>query len=365
MKITQFVGTRPELIKLAPLVWAADEDPRVHIKTVFTGQHFELVDKLAGLLDIPFDAPSVVKLEESTVPKKLASLINFCSDNLCAHRPDFVIVQGDTLSAAAASLAASFLRIPVAHIEAGLRSYDINNPWPEEQLRKVISHIATVHFAPTANAVQNLLREGINKESIYLVGNTIIDSVVRILGDSRRQPSHNHKYGVLTMHRREMLLNNSVSDIIRAVEEVAIRFGLRFYFPVHPTPELRRQLDMIPHKNFIDILNPIDYPEFISMLAGSELVITDSGGIQEEVTYLKKPTICLRDTTERPEAVAAGSVVLCGSRPSSIVSIAEKLLSKDNNNIDKFAFGSGRASFEILDVMRSLQQSTPGSSGFA
>lgn len=353
MKIIQFIGTRPELIKLAPVHWAARDLPGLSFTSYFTGQHVELVSHLASELDVHFRLLAGERVPEGSLPDKIASIIVRAGHVIADEQPDMVIVQGDTMSAFACAVAASYSRVAVAHVEAGLRTFDRMAPWPEENLRRQLTQIADVHFAPTEVARQNLLGEGVAPHAIHVVGNTVIDAVCHILeSPGAKEPSlpdNGRKFGVLTMHRREMLLEKGASNILDCVKEVAEKLAISFVFPVHPSPMLRQQISGSEAGSYLTLVDPVEYPTFIRMLRMADLVITDSGGIQEEATFLKIPTICLRNVTERPEAVASGAVKLVGAHPASLIEPAAEALNMDRDSIAHTAFGSGHAARQILE----------------
>lgn len=352
MKIIQFIGTRPELIKLAPLHWAARDVPGLSFTSYFTGQHVELVSHLAAELDVDFRLLADERVPDGSLPDKIASIIARAGRIIADEQPDMVIVQGDTMSAFACAVAASYSRVAVAHVEAGLRTFDRMAPWPEENLRRQLTQIADLHFAPTEMARQNLLAEGVAPQTIHVVGNTVIDAVRHILdspgAEEPSRPDSDRKFGILTMHRREMLLENGASNILDCVRNVAEKLAISFVFPVHPSPMLRQQISGSKASSHLTLVDPVEYPTFIRMLRMADLVITDSGGIQEEATFLRVPTICLRSVTERPEAVASGAVTLVGAHPASLLEPAIEALNLDRSSIVHTAFGSGHAARQIL-----------------
>ncbi|MEH3147758.1 MAG: UDP-N-acetylglucosamine 2-epimerase (non-hydrolyzing) [Methylobacterium frigidaeris] len=353
MKIFQFIGTRPELIKLAPIEWAARNFPELTLSSYFTGQHVELVEQLASELDINFRLFTNPSASDASLSDKVSSILAASGRLIADERPDLVIVQGDTASALACALAASCNRVPVAHVEAGLRSFDRTAPWPEENLRRQLTQIADVHFAPTDLARENLIAEGVSDSAIRVVGNTVIDSVRAILANSSAQVdtrwTTGRKIGILTMHRREMLMEKGAPNIIECVRELSEKLDISFIFPVHPSPVLRQQLESSEFGSYIKLVDPIQYPDFIRMLHTADLVVTDSGGIQEEATFLKIPTLCLRGVTERPEAVSSGAVSLVGSHPPSLVPAAVAALARDRETIRNTVFGTGDSAERILD----------------
>lgn len=353
MKILQFIGTRPELIKLAPLHWAARDVPGLSFASCFTGQHLELVSGLAAELEIEFRLLAGERVPEGSLPDKIASIVARAGQVVAEERPDMVVVQGDTISAFACAVAASYSRVAVAHVEAGLRTFDRMAPWPEENLRRQLTQIADLHFAPTEVARRNLLNEGVAEPSIHVVGNTVIDAVRHILEkpgtEAPARPDRARRFGILTMHRREMLLENGASNILECVNEVAETLGVSFVFPVHPSPLLRQQISGSRAGSHLTLVDPVEYPAFIRMLRMADLVITDSGGIQEEATFLKIPTICLRSVTERPEAVSSGAVKLVGAQPASLIEPATEALAMDRSGIAHTVFGSGHAARQILE----------------
>lgn len=331
-------GTRPEAIKLAPLVRVLERSPRLEPVICVTGQHREMLDQMLGFFglrpahDLALMRPEQDHLElGSRIVQRLGPVLE-------RERPDAVIVQGDTTTTYNAALAATHLRIPCAHVEAGLRTFDANDPFPEELNRRRTTRLATWHLAPTPRARQNLLLEGIAPERIAVTGNTIVDALrhlVTALGDgddklpsaAREALRDGRRLLLVTVHRRENF-GARLEGICGALRRLADRHAdVTILFPVHPNPAVRdpvhRRLSDHPR---IALTPPLDYPAFVALMRRAYLVLSDSGGVQEEAPSLGVPVLVLRDTTERPEGVEAGAAAIVGASEARIVSAAEKLL---------------------------------------
>lgn len=341
-------GTRPEAIKLAPLIQALDKFPEIETVCISTQQHSSLLstalEASSVATDLEIDAPDRTSVQTlvSSIALGLESPIAEC---------DAVIVQGDTVSAFAGALAGFLQKIPVIHLEAGLRTSTLLSPHPEEGLRRAISHITSFHLAPTQGARQNLESEGIPPTSIVVTGNTSIDAIKEQLVKAQiKNPvadTRNRKYCVVTVHRRENW-GIPMQRIAQAISQLATKFpDVDFLCPLHPNPLVRSVFDKLPTQNNLVVMDPISHDEFVSMLAGSEVIFSDSGGIQEETTVLGIPIVILRDETERPEVIASGLGFIAGTDSSAIVNIGTHLLKL--RLAHKFAptesspFGDGRA----------------------
>jgi UDP-N-acetylglucosamine 2-epimerase (non-hydrolysing) len=363
-------GTRPEAIKLAPLIEELKRNPSFTVRVCVTGQHREMLAQVLRLFEIMPDADLDLMRPDQELADVAAAILSQMRDVLRTMAPDVVVVQGDTTSAFAAGLAAFYAGIDVAHVEAGLRSGDPFAPWPEEVNRRLLSVVARFHFAPTEEARQNLLREGTDPARIHVTGNTVVDAlnkaVARIAGDHALRERLAEEFSFLdpgrrlilvTGHRRESF-GAGFESICGALEEIGRERGeVEIVYPVHLNPNVRRPVHRILGRSErVHLIEPVDYLSFVHLMTRSDFILTDSGGVQEEASTLGKPVLVMRDTTERPEAVAGGNVRLIGTRHAEIVSEARLLLrdpahratmSRPSN-----AFGDGRASARIAEVLR-------------
>ena len=360
-------GTRPEAIKLFPVIYTLREHTNVRISVLVTGQHRAMLDQVLAIADISPDIDLNVMLPNQTLDGLTARLLLGIGEALDAVRPDFVIVQGDTTSAMVASLAAFYRKIPVAHVEAGLRTGNNHSPWPEEINRRIISPIASLHFAPTSLAAANLTRENVDPNGIHITGNTGIDALLltkqRIdsLGAltcgirNTIAPFQAQKIILVTAHRRENF-ESGLTNIAEAVKTLSRRDDVVIVFPVHPNPHVRKVMDAtLRSRNNIVLLDPLEYVPFVYLMSAATLILTDSGGIQEEAPSLGKPVLVLRDTTERPEAIEAGTARLVGTNAKDIVNEAEWLLD-DRGHYEAMSraanpYGDGHASERIASVI--------------
>lgn len=363
-KIIVAFGTRPEIIKLAPVIKELERSKIFNIIKVHTGQHDELAESMLDIFGIAIDhdlksmtsASDLFELTEFLLPK--------LRDLYLTETPDAVIVQGDTTSAYLSALAAFYLKIPVYHVEAGLRSFDNYNPFPEELNRKQISTIASLHFAPTHFAVKNLLNEGIERSKIFLSGNTVIDALFELKGSEKFKSSkprlldsikQDQELILVTAHRREnhgKPLSNIMDALIQLLEANESRI---IVFPVHPNPEVKIVINDKSYRNDrLMIIEPLDYYSFHHILERADLVLTDSGGIQEEAAALGKNLLVLRKTTERQELLDSGFTKLVGSDTSSIRNESNYLL--ENKKIkDSFnPYGEGDAAAKIVEYISQL-----------
>lgn len=351
-------GTRPEIIKLAPLYHALRETPWADVHWLHTGQHADMASQILACFDITPDI---------TLTRQGSSLLEFSSgcrtqlEAVMAQQPwALVIVQGDTESAFLGGLAGFYNRVPVAHIEAGLRTYNMNRPFPEEGLRQMLSRITTLHFAPTAGAQQALLAEGIHQKSIHITGNTVIDAqnwVCASKGIKRR--NHGHGHMLVTVHRRENW-GNDVEEICHAIAEIAlVRPEMDVLFPVHLNPVIQAPVHHIlgdlPN---VKLTPPLDYLDMQQALVDAWLVLTDSGGLQEEAPTFGVPLLVLRDETERPEAVSAGCAAVVGTKRQTIVEAVKRLMTDElaYKRMQQAGnpFGDGTASRQIVERLADM-----------
>lgn len=361
------VGTRPEAIKMAPVFWALKRQGVCNPILVSTSQHRELLRQALK----PFALEPTVDLDvmtENQTPSRVASQVLALLPGVMAElEPAWVLVQGDTTTAMAAATAAFYQRVPVAHVEAGLRSFRMDAPFPEEFNRRAIAVASTLHFAPTERARANLIREGVPPERIHLVGNTVVDAVQHILGNLPPPDPDSKRRVLVTLHRRESF-GAPLFRVLGALRQVAERHypEVHITYPVHPNPNVqaaaRKQLAGVPG---VELVPPMDYPEFLHAFRGARVVLSDSGGVQEEAPTVGVPVLVAREVTERPEAVESGWARLVGTDPETIVAQLETLLFDDreweNARGGPNPFGDGKAGEKIAGILAlSLSQKTGG-----
>lgn len=355
------VGTRPEAIKVAPVVLAARSSGLLDVVVLATGQHDVLVDRALDAFGVPVDIRLEVGARRGgSQSELLACLLPQLEEQITRVGPDAVLVQGDTASALAGAMASSWRRIPVVHLEAGLRSFDTDNPFPEETYRTLIADLASLHLAPTAAAVANLQREGIDPSSVLCVGNTVVDAARFAAGRSTETLpciGRGRRLVVLTAHRRENW-GAPLDDITAAVRALVSRVeDIEVVVPVHPNPLVHEPVrSALGGIDRIDLVDPLEHAELIRHLAAASLVLTDSGGIQEEAPTFGTPVLVLRRTTERPEAVAAGCAELVGTDTGTILGRAEQLLTDEaeRRQMSQIAnpFGDGRSGSRTVQAVR-------------
>ena len=337
-RIVVTFGTRPEAIKMFPVVFALRETGQFDVKVVVTAQHRELLDSVLALAGLRPDLDLDLMLPDQSLDGLSSRILTRFGEALDALRPDRVLVHGDTLTTMMASLACYFRRIPVGHVEAGLRSGDIYSPWPEEVNRKVTGVIADLHFAPTPTAAAALRAENVDEKSIHITGNTVIDALLfaqdRIAADPALAPAiaplkarfAGKRIIAVTAHRRENF-GPGMREIAKGLQRLAARKDVAIIYPLHPNPNVGEVMrPALAGYDNIALINPLDYLDFVAMMAASDIVLTDSGGIQEEAPSLGKPVLVMRDTTERPEGVAAGTARLVGADAAMILAEASRLL---------------------------------------
>lgn len=349
IRVLFWIGTRPEAIKLAPLILATRDRKFFQATVVSTGQHSDLVLEALEEFGIQPDY-RFERLETASLVENLGLLLDRANQMLDRHKPDWMVVHGDTLSTLAGSLAAFMLKVPIAHVEAGLRSFNNNEPFPEEANRSMVSRIASLNFAPTDLSVSNLINEGIPRSSVFLVGNTIVDSV-RLISESKQFRRNSGSTVLVTAHRRENW--SKLPELANAITNLAMDFpDIKFLLPLHPNPVVRESFLALKEFSNVEVTTPLKYREFIGALSMARLVITDSGGIQEEVVSLGTRCLVLRDATERPEVLDSGFVSLVEMRSSAIYRAAADALSveKSLTKVDN-PFGDGYASEKILEVL--------------
>lgn len=368
IKVLSIFGTRPEGIKMCPLVKVLEEDERFDSVVCNTAQHREMLDEVLKIFDIqPQYDLNIMKHGQTLVDvsnKVLSGVTNVISE--C--NPDIVLVHGDTSTTFNSALAAFYQRIPVGHIEAGLRTYDLYSPFPEEINRKLTGSIASLHFAPTETNKRNLLREGVKEENIFITGNTVIDALLSVINEDlifKQSILNDINYKnkdviLLTTHRRENW-GEPMENIFKAIEKlIESNNNVEVIFPMHKNPSIRE----LAHDYFdklkgrVHLIEPLEYVEFANLMLRVKLLMTDSGGIQEEAPTLGKPVMVLRTETERPEAVDAGTVKLVGINTDMIYNEVKELLS-NKKLYDKMAhavnpYGDGKACERILNIIDSF-----------
>jgi len=356
------VGTRPEAIKLAPVALAATADGRFEVCVVRTSQHREMLDPMIE----PFKLPVAVDLDIMRHDQNLAQITTAALEGLAQviaeRRPACVVVQGDTTTTFCGALAGLYQRIPVAHVEAGLRTHDRFQPFPEEINRRLTTTLTDFHFAPTEGARANLLSEGVPSDRIWVTGNTAIDALEFTLSKGATITRAGHELGgggpkiLVTAHRRENH-GEPMAEICRALLRLVERFDdLSVRFPVHLSPRVRETVfGLLDGHDRISLEEPLGYAEFVEAMQESTLILSDSGGVQEEAPSLDRPVLILRETTERPEAVEAGAAILVGTDVDRIVAETERLLD-DVEHYQRMAgaenpFGDGQAGRRIVEVL--------------
>ncbi|WP_262059942.1 non-hydrolyzing UDP-N-acetylglucosamine 2-epimerase [Streptomyces sp. STR69] len=348
------LGTRPEAIKLAPVARAMAVGEQFEPIVVTTGQHREMLHQMLGLLCVDVRIALDVMRSRQQLSELTARLVGELGEVMRDQRPDLVVVQGDTTTALAGALAAFYEKIPVAHVEAGLRTGVMDNPFPEELNRCLIGRIARWHFAPTKRAARHLTAEGVSPEQVFTTGNTVIDNLLWVLAEGTGASAFrtDARRVLVTLHRRENQ-GERMRGMGRALSRLAARGDVEIVLPLHRSPAVREVLlPELEGRQGVSLVEPLGYLDFAATLAECDLVLTDSGGIQEEAPSLGKPALVLRTTTERPEAVDVGAARLVGTDPEVIVSAAEELLD-DPVAYRRMAtagnpFGDGQAAARVL-----------------
>lgn len=367
-KILVVFGTRPEAIKLFPVVQALERTPGLNVRTCVTAQHRGLLDQVMAIAGMTPDIDLDLMEPGQTLDRLTAKLLLGLGDVMDAEKPDRVLVQGDTATAMVGALAAYYRKVPVGHVEAGLRSGDIYQPWPEEVNRRIVAPIADMHFAPTDTAAAALKAETIDPATIHVTGNTVIDALHwtrdRIAADpslaAGLDPIAERFTGkriiLVTTHRRENF-GGGMENIARAIARIAEREDVAILFPMHPNPNVGQVMDSIlGDRHNIARIEPLDYPHFIRALGLCHLALTDSGGVQEEAPALGKPVLVMRDTTERPEGVTAGTARLIGTDEERIFAEVGALLDDDAAYAAMAQahnpFGDGHAAARIAAIIK-------------
>lgn len=355
-KVSVIFGTRPEAIKLCPVVLALKKDPAFDCKVCVTGQHKEMLYQVLDVFGVTPDVDLELMRPNQTLGGLTARALAALDEYLTKEKPDIVMVQGDTTTVLAGALAAFYHHIPVAHVEAGLRTWNLESPWPEEANRQLTTRLAKWHFCPTENNKANLLKEGVDPANIFVTGNTVIDALLL----SRPTPStctSDRRSVLITGHRRENF-GEGFEQICTAIRKLAEEFSdIDFIYPVHLNPNVQEPVKRIlGGADNVKLIEPQSYLPFVKLMSESYLILTDSGGVQEEAPSLGKPVLVMRDTTERPEAVTAGTVRLVGADAESIYNNTRKLLT-DKREYDKMAravnpYGDGHAVERIVEILK-------------
>lgn len=366
-KVLLVFGTRPEAIKMAPVYQTLKGAPGLDVRVAVTAQHREMLDQVLRLFDIEPEYDLNVMKPGQGLTEITAAVLSGLKPLLEDFAPDLMLVHGDTTTTLSATLAAYYQKIPVGHVEAGLRTGNIYSPWPEEINRKVTSTIASLHFAPTEKAAANLTAEGVVPQKIIITGNTVIDALIdvvdRLENDPRQSAAFDAEFGIdptkrlilVTGHRRESF-GGGFERICSALADLAKRNDLQIIYPVHLNPNVKGPVELsLGTLERVRLIPPQDYLPFVHLMRRADIILTDSGGVQEEAPSLGKPVLVMRDTTERPEAVDAGTVKLVGTDANLIASEAGKLLDNGKEyEVMSHAhnpYGDGRAAQRIHDAV--------------
>ncbi|QFU06455.1 UDP-N-acetylglucosamine 2-epimerase (plasmid) [Pseudoalteromonas sp. THAF3] len=367
-KVLSVFGTRPEAIKMAPVVKTLANDSRFEARVCITAQHREMLDQVMALFAIKADYDLDIMQKGQSLNDVTCRILQGLAPVLDEFKPDIVLVHGDTATTFAASLAAFYQQIPVGHVEAGLRTGNLYSPWPEEANRKLTGALTQLHFAPTDTSKNNLLKENIDPSNVHVTGNTVIDALLDVVDKVNTEPSlseqlqqqlalaADEKVILVTGHRRESF-GGGFERICQALARIAKRFPQsRIVYPMHMNPQVREPVNRLLQglKN-ISLIEPLDYLPFVYLMNRAHLIVTDSGGVQEEAPSLGKPVLVMRDTTERPEAVAAGTVELVGTDEQTIFTAVERLMT-DEQAYQRMSrahnpYGDGQASQRIADAI--------------
>ena len=367
IRILTVFGTRPEAIKLFPLVHALEADERFESRVCVSAQHRTMLDQVLAIAGIEPHHDLDLMTPGQSLDGLPARALTGIGGALDAEKPDWVVVQGDTTTVMAGALAAYYRHIPVCHVEAGLRSGDIHHPWPEEVNRKVVGTFAALHCAPTQTAADALLAENVDPDTIHVTGNTVIDALHWVTDRIEREPQlaaglrdletrfAGRRIIGMTTHRRENF-GEGMRGIADAVKRIAARDDVAIIFPVHLNPNVRETMHAeLGGLDNVALIEPLDYPHFARLLAISDLMLSDSGGVQEEAPALGKPVLVMRDTTERPEGVEAGTALLVGTDPDRIVGEVARLLDDAEAHAAMAKahnpFGDGKSAARIAELL--------------
>lgn len=370
-KILFVFGTRPEAIKMAPVVQESKKNNALDTYVCVTAQHREMLDQVLALFEIEPDFDLNIMSPGQDLTDVTCKILTGLREVLQELKPDCILVHGDTSTTLASSLAAYYQQIPVGHVEAGLRTGNIYSPWPEEGNRKLTGSLTKLHFAPTENSKQNLLNENIEQNDIYITGNTVIDALLDVKNKIEKNTrlyeelaasfpfiDPNKKLILVTGHRRESF-GGGFERICQALAQLAERDDIQICYPVHLNPNVQEPVNrLLSSANNVHLIEPQDYLPFVFLMTKAHIILTDSGGIQEEAPSLGKPVLVMRDTTERPEAVKAGTVKLVGTQSEAITKNVSQLL--DNNSLYEDMsrahnpYGDGKASQRIIDALNNF-----------
>lgn len=368
MKILFVFGTRPEAIKMCPVILAMRENSKISVSVCVTGQHREMLDQVLNLFDIKPDFDLDIMRPGQDLTDVTTVILQKLKGVLLDVKPNRVLVHGDTATSFAATLAAYYQQIPVGHVEAGLRTGNLYSPWPEEGMRCLTGAIADQHYTPTIDSLKNLLIENIAPKNIFVTGNTVIDALIKVSARIDNEVNvhselkalfpfidNNKKLILVTGHRRENH-GDGFERICKALGKIAQRDDIQIIYPVHLNPNVQEPVNRnLRGLDNVFLIEPQDYLPFVYLMKQSYLILTDSGGIQEEAPSLGKPVLCMRDTTERPAAVQAGTVFLVGTCDQEI--IKQTVLLLDNKQVyEKMSkannpYGDGRTSYHIIDAI--------------
>ena len=358
-------GTRPEAIKVAPIILAAQRRRDIEVIACSTGQHREMLDQVTAHFGIRPDVELKLMQPGQTLTGLTARCLTALDEAIEKLRPDCILGQGDTTSAMCAGMVAFYQRLPFIHVEAGLRTADINSPFPEEMNRRVCSLVSALHCAPTENAAANLLREGYARENVIVTGNTVIDALQLTV---QRERTDGHRWiekhadladgrmVLMTAHRRENH-GDGIRSLCRAIQQLAERFPtVNFVYPVHLNPNIQQPVhEILDGLSNVHLIAPAEYPEFVWLMDRATLILSDSGGVQEEAPSLGKPVLVTRDSTERPEALEVGATRLVGTDTHRVVeAVSHLLIDKDAYaamQVEKNPYGDGRAAERILQLV--------------
>ena len=364
IKVMSVFGTRPEAIKMAPLVLELEKNPNIESVVCVTAQHRQMLDQVLEIFNIKPDYDLNIMKERQTLVGITARVLEGLDEVIKEAKPDIVLVHGDTSTSFVGALAAFYNQTMVGHVEAGLRTYDIYSPFPEEMNRNLTGRIATMHFSPTVQNKNNLLKENVSEENIYITGNTVIDAMKTTVKDDfvfetellNKIDFENKRVITMTAHRRENL-GKPLENICRAVKRLVEKYeDVEIVYPIHMNPAVRETVNaIIGGMDRVNIIEPVNVDELHNLMARSYMVMTDSGGIQEEAPSLAKPVLVLRRETERPEAVGAGTVKIAGVDEDVIFDMASELLDSKEayNKMAQAAnpYGDGNASLRIIDAI--------------
>ncbi len=362
-KVMVVFGTRPEAIKMAPVIKELKKVPDIETKVVVTAQHREMLDQVLHLFAIVPDYDLDLMKDHQDLYSITSGVLNGLQSIIAEEKPDLVLVHGDTTTTFAAALAAFYQKIPVGHVEAGLRTRNKYSPYPEEMNRSLTGKLAELHFAPTDLSRENLLNESVAAFKIWVTGNTVIDALMETVhpdfkfNDELNEINFNNRILLVTTHRRENW-GDRMRDIYQALIQLVDEFAdVEVVFPVHKNPTVKDiALEMLEGRERFHLLEPMEYEQFANLMNASHIILTDSGGMQEEAPSLGKPVLVLRDTTERPEAIQAGTVKLVGTLQEHVYK-ASRLLLSDQEEYHKMAhavnpYGDGKAAVRIVKVVK-------------